>query len=88
MIDKSVLAVIFACGLTGCVFGDRYSSEVGWYEGRSERWDISGDYDSLDACRAAAIGQFNRINAESPGRAFSWACLKKASDGGYESRHR
>lgn len=85
---KHIFPLTLAFLVTGCELGSRYASEVGWYEGGSERWSISGDFTSLDDCRSAAIAQFNSVNAESPGRAFSWACLKKNSDGGYESRHR
>jgi hypothetical protein len=71
--------------LSGC--GSNYAGEVGYYDGESKKWDIWGDFGSLDECRDAAIARYNGLNRESPGRAFSWACLKKSSDG-YESRHR
>ncbi len=74
--------------IVGCVFGSKYAVEIGYYEGGTEQWNIYGDYSSLDECRDAAIAQFNNVNSRNPGRAFSWACLKKNSDGGYESRHR
>ncbi len=72
----------------GCDLGSKYAAEVGWRENGSEKWNISGDFDSLDDCRSAAIAKFNSINARNPGQAFSWACLKKNSSGGYQSRHR
>lgn len=74
--------------LSACNLGSRYATEVGWREGTSEKWDVAGDYGSLDECRSAAMAQYNSINARNPGQAFSWACLKKNSDGSYESRHR
>lgn len=74
--------------LFGCNFGSKYASEIGWREGTAEKWNVSGDFGSLDECRSAAIAQFNSINTRNPGQAFSWACLKKNSDGSYESRHR
>lgn len=86
---RYALLLSLASLLGGCLFGSKYATEIGYYEGGSERWHISGaDYDSLDDCRSAAIAEFNSINFRSPGRAFSWACLKMNSDGGYESRHR
>ena len=71
--------------LLGC---SRYDAEVGYYEGESQHWDIWGDFSSLEECRDAAIARFNHYNRDRAGRAFSWACLKKSTSGGYESRHR
>lgn len=82
---RPILIAIVVVLLTGC---SRYDAEVGYYEGESERWDIWGDFGSLDKCRDAAIARFNYYNKEKEGRAFSWACLKKNLGGGYESRHR
>lgn len=79
-------AVILVFALTGCA--DRYAAEVGYHDGGQQKWDIAGDYSTLDECRSAAIAQHNSYNAGGAGRAFSWACLLKDSSGGYESRHR
>jgi hypothetical protein len=79
-----VLLATAAC-LSAC---DRYAAEVGRRDGAQENWDIWGDFGSLDECREAAIAQYNSQNAQSAGRAFSWACLVKGSDGGYERRER
>ena len=80
-----VLLVVALLALVGC---DRYAAEVGYKAGEETKWNIWGDFDSLDRCREAAIAQYNQYNRESAGRAVSWACLLKSSDGGYESRHR
>jgi len=69
------------------IIGAKYAAEVGYYSGDKQAWDIWGNY-SLEECREVAISRFNSYNREKPGRAFSWACLKRNSDGGYESRHR
>jgi hypothetical protein len=86
------IAMLAAIALAGCdnlpSIGGRYAAEVGYYQGEKQAWDIWGEFGSLDECRAAAIARFNSYNAQSPGRAFSWACLKKNRDGSYESRHR
>ena len=66
----------------------RYDAEVGYYEGEIRKWDIWGDFGSLEECRDAAIARFNHYNRNQDGRAFSWACLKKNMSGGYKSRHR
>ena len=80
-----VIGFVAAFLLLGC---SRYDAEVGYYEGESEKWDTWGNFGSLDQCRNAAIERFNYYNRDRGGRAFSWACLKKNSSGGYESRHR
>ena len=71
--------------LSGC---DRYAAEVGYKAGEETKWNIWGDFDSLDRCREAAIAQYNHYNSQGSGRAVSWACLLKSGDDGYESRHR
>lgn len=81
----SVLLAVLVLVLAGC---DRYAAEVGYRAGEETRWNIWGDFSSLDECREAAIAQFNVYESQSRGRAVSWACLLKSSDGGYESRHR
>ncbi|WP_291518409.1 hypothetical protein [Acidovorax sp.] len=88
MMKTAALLLAAGCSLTACGLGSNYASEVGWREGGKEQWNISGDYASLEECRNAAIAEYNSINARNPGQAFSWACLKKNSDGSYESRHR
>lgn len=84
---KYVAGALLAVALYACI-GDEYAAEVGYRNGESETWDIWGDFTSLDKCREAAISRFNSLNAESPGRATSWACLLKDGSGGFESRHR
>ena len=80
LLRLTVLVVVFL--LLGC---SRYDAEVGYYEGESEKWDIWGDFSSLEECRDAAIARYNYYYRQ--GRAFTWSCLKK-NNGGYESRHR
>ena len=83
----SVLCAVFF--LSGCgPLGSTYAAEVGYYEGDQIKWAVWGDFGSLDECRNSAISRFNYYNQASPGRATSWACLKKNRDGSYESRHR
>lgn len=84
----TVALCAFSAVLCACDFGSKYASEIGWREGTAEKWDVSGDFASLDECRSAAIAQYNSINFRNPGQAFSWACLQKNPDGSYESRHR
>lgn len=83
---------LIAIGLAGCdglpFFGSRYAYEVGYYEAGKERWEIEGDFASLEECRPSAIAVYNLHAAQRPGSVISWACLKKNSEGGYESRHR
>jgi hypothetical protein len=84
---KLVTTLAIAIGIAACSgFGERYAAEVGYQQGSETRWDIWGDYTSLDECRTAAMDRYNQYYAE--GRATSWACLKKNREGGYESRHR
>jgi hypothetical protein len=80
-----LLLVLAVLALVGC---DRYAAEVGYKAGEETKWNIWGDFDSLDRCREAAIAQYNQYNSQGTGRAVSWACLLKNSSGGYESRHR
>lgn len=65
---------------------ERYAAEVGYYHGGEVKWDLWGDYKSLDECRDEAMDRFN-IYADQK-RGYSWSCLLKNADGGYESRHR
>lgn len=85
-------AILAALVLTGCdgvpFFGSRYAYEVGYYEAGKERWEIEGDFGNLDECKSSAMAVYNLHAAQRPGSVISWACLKKNSDGGYESRHR
>lgn len=89
---RLLFPIIVLVTMSGCdgvpYLGGTYAAEVGYYEGGGQKWEIYGDYKTLDACREEAISRFNAHNSRSPGRAFSWACLKKNNDGGYESRHR
>src|SRR5215207_3575409 len=72
--------------LAGCdSFGEKYAAEVGYRAGGEIKWEIWGDYASLDECRNAAIPRYNHYWADNR-RATSWACLKKNRSGGYESR--
>ena len=73
-----LLAAAVLLTLAGC---DRYAAEVGYKAGEETKWNIWGDFDSLDGCRAAAIAQYNYYNSQGPGRAVSWACLVKSGDG-------
>ena len=50
-----------------------YRAEVGYHEGTEERWYV-GERKNYQGCMDEAIRMFNRINSETPGRAFSWAC--------------
>lgn len=90
MNDKRNLSVTllasWALLLSGCSFGEEYAAEVGYYSGGEIAWEIWGDFGSLDECRTAAIDRYNFYFSEN--RAYSWACLLKDGDGGYESRHR
>lgn len=78
--------------LAGCdglpFFGNRYAYEVGYYEKGQPRWEVSGDFASLDECRASATAVYNTHAVARPGSVISWACLKKNGEGGYASRHR
>jgi hypothetical protein len=89
---RTTSAVVVLCtvlaGCDGLSFGSTYAAEVGYYEGSEVKWEVWGDFGSLDACRSAAIARFNQHNQQSSGKATSWACLKKSGDGGYEGRHR
>lgn len=79
--------VIVSAALSGCEFGsERYDAEVGYYEGGQTRWDLWGDFKTLEACRSAAIGRYNAYFAQK--RAYTWSCLKKNGSGGYSTRHR
>jgi hypothetical protein len=80
-----LLASVAVFLLLGC---SRYDAEVGYYQDESKKWDIWGDFSSLEECKGAAIARFNYYNRDQDGRAFSWACLKKNMSGDYESRHR
>lgn len=84
-----LLATLLMSGCDGLpFFGSRYAYEVGYYEAGKERWEIEGDFAGLDECRSSAMAVYNLHAAQRPGSVISWACLKKRSDGGYESRHR
>lgn len=71
--------------VAGC---SKFDAEIGYIKGKEQRFEYWGDFSTLDECRDAAISRYNAINADKPGRAFSWACMKKNLDGSYESRHR
>ena len=61
--------------LVMCRDATQYRAEVGYHEGSDEKWHIGHPQDRREDCTAEAIGMYNRLNAEKPGRAFSWACL-------------
>lgn len=79
----AVAALLAGCDLPFAT----YAAEVGYRDGGDVRWDIWGDFSSLDACRDAAVSRYNYYWAQNQ-RATSWACLKKNRSGGYESHHR
>lgn len=76
---------IFLIILSGC---SRYDAEVGYYKDGEERFDVWGNFSSLDECKDAAIYRYHSYNYNKEGSAFSWACLKKNRSGGYEKRLR
>lgn len=75
--------------MTGCdaLVAERYSAEVGYYQGESVGWDLWGDFESLDECRSAAIARYNHYVAQNR-RGYSWSCLLKNGKGSFTSRHR
>jgi hypothetical protein len=84
-----VLLPIFLSGCDGVPFlGSRYAYEVGYHEKGQPRWEIAGDFSSLDECRSSATAVYNTHATQRPGSVISWACLKKNGDGSYASRHR
>lgn len=82
LLSAAIFGFPFSCG---DIF-DRYAAEVGHYDGSEIKWESWGDFSSLDDCRAAAIGLYNRYYRD--GRAYTWSCLLKNGNGGYVSRHR
>ncbi len=52
-----------------------YRAEVGYYRGLQHEWYVGADK-TREECQSEAISRFRALNAESPGRAFSWACRK------------
>jgi hypothetical protein len=77
-----VILAIFAAwyfGLFEAVRGYTYRAEVGYHQGTEQLWFVGGDK-SRDECTSEAIGRYNALNAQSPGRAFSWACRKMQGD--------
>jgi hypothetical protein len=55
--------------------GYTYRAEVGYREGQEEKWFVGSDR-TREECTSEATAYFNRLNSQSPGRAFSWACRK------------
>jgi hypothetical protein len=51
-----------------------YRPEVGYYSGSDRQWYVGKDYATQEECSNDAIAVFNSYNAQSSGRAFSWAC--------------
>ena len=67
---------IFLVGaLSACGQGKDYRAEVGYHDGNKEEWWFGSDT-TRENCTAEAIGKYNQLNALSPKRAFSWACLR------------
>ena len=55
----TLTALTFTLG--GCdSFGEKYAAEVGYRAGEEIKWEIWGDYASLDECRNAAIARYNQ----------------------------
>lgn len=82
-----VMTVSLASALMGCdALSDRYTAEVGYYADGETKWDLWGDYTSLDECRSVAIERYNFYVSQQ--RAHTWSCLLKNGKGGYASRHR
>jgi hypothetical protein len=81
---RKVLKWLLAGGalyaLFGCYPAEKYRAEVGYYEGDKERWQFGSDT-TREQCTNEAIALYNSINHKSPGRAFSWACLRVSADG-------
>jgi hypothetical protein len=85
--DRPLFALGAALGvvLTGCdqlpsaVGGYTYRAEVGYYEGTQQAWYVGRDK-SREDCVAEATGLYNQYNAQSKGRAFSWACRQMQGD--------
>jgi hypothetical protein len=71
-----MLLVVF-CGLAGCDWFEAYTyrAEVGYYESGQQAWYVGADK-TREACTSEAVDMFNSFNAQSPNRAFSWACRK------------
>jgi hypothetical protein len=65
-----------------------YQPEVGYYEGTEQRWYVGSSFSKQDECVGVAVIIFNRYNAESAGRAFSWACRKIDRSGAFIDRVR
>ena len=76
-----ILAIIGAWyfGIFETFQGYTYKAEVGYYTGQRQDWYVGADK-SKDACLAEARAHFNSLNAQSPGRAFSWACRQMQGD--------
>jgi len=84
---RGLLLGVLSCAVAGCdYFFPKYAAEVGISEGGETRWEIWGDFDTLDDCRFAATYRYNQYFSQ--GRAQSWSCLQKDGSGGYASRHR
>jgi hypothetical protein len=75
-LDAIALAALAVVSLSACdvVKPAEYVPEVGYRQGSAEAWWIGGRYRTKEECASQAVARFNAINAESRGRAFSWAC--------------
>jgi hypothetical protein len=69
---KLAVAATVVLTVVGCI-GDEYAAEVGYKAGSDTKWEIWGNFSSLDQCRDAAIARYRTY--EQQGRAVSWACL-------------
>ncbi len=86
---RSLVTFISLVALSGCdVFTPtEYIPEIGYHQGERQVWETGERYRSKDECVRRAIGRYNEINAQSPRRAFSWACRVMKGDA-FESRTR
>jgi hypothetical protein len=84
---RHALLAVGILTMTGCDgLTSRYAAEVGYHDGGEIKWEIWGDFASLDECKSAAMARYNFYFASK--RAQSWACLLKNGHGGYVSKHR
>ncbi len=81
------LPVAAALLLSACAEREHYAAELGFYQDGRLRWDVSGDYPTFEACKAAAVARHEVYVRQ--GREFSWACLlKDPATGAYSHRYR
>ena len=85
---RSALIATILGTMVGCDYfwPSKYAAEVGVYHGEEIKWELWGDFGSLEECRNAALARYNFYFAQK--RAQSWSCLLKNGKGGYASRQR